>query len=221
MERMRITVEADLDEEFLEGAGLRTPAEILSKISITPRDALNALCIMAATPLIMFKTENVQLFKEIYPIENEAGSETMQAACRDAAIAYVDGSYNVNNKAYGYGVLLYNRDEPEDSWEFSGCGNQYPESRNVSGEVDGAMRAVKEAIALGFKSIVICYDYAGIEMWATGRWKCNKEMTKKYRDTMLEYGKQIKISFDKVAAHTGVAGNEHVDKLAKKAVGLL
>ena len=64
----------------------------------------------------------------------------------------------------------------------------------------------------------ICYDYSGIEMWATGEWKTNNELTMKYARAMQEWGEKISIMFQKVAAHTGVEYNEAVDQLAKFAV---
>lgn len=46
--------------------------------------------------------------------------------------------------------------------------------RNVAGEILGATVAMKKALELGFSNMKLCYDYAGIEHWAKGEWKCNK-----------------------------------------------
>ena len=83
--------------------------------------------------------------------------------------------------------------------------------RNVTGEMLGAMHAVKYAIESGYKAIEIRYDYAGIEQWVTGNWKAKNELTKKYVNAMKAWKKSIKISFTKVAAHTNVEYNERAD----------
>lgn len=136
------------------------------------------------------------------------------------AVAYVDGSYNVATKAYGYGLHL----EYEGKiYEKNGRGDNEEKAsmRNVAGEIDGAMQAVALAKSLGARSLVIYYDYMGIEQWARGGWKTNKEWTKEYAAYMKNAMTDLNITFCKVMAHTGVEGNERVDVLAKEAVGIL
>lgn len=137
----------------------------------------------------------------------------------DQSYAYVDGSFNAVTGVYGYGVILVTE---TGRYEFSGSDSdaELASMRNVSGEIEGSMRAVKEAIELGIKSLVIYYDYMGIECWAKGTWKTNKEGTKHYKEYMQAQREKIQIQFHKVAAHTGVELNEAVDQLAKKAVGI-
>jgi ribonuclease H-related protein len=102
----------------------------------------------------------------------------------------------------------------------SGSGNdkELAAIRNVAGEMLGAMYAVKTARKNGYKSIRICYDYLGIEMWATGKWKTNNVYTKKYAAYMKEQSAYLQISFQKIAAHTGEKWNEEADRLAKEAL---
>lgn len=137
----------------------------------------------------------------------------------DLPYAYVDGSFNAASGVYGYGVILVTE---EGSFEFLGSGSdqEMVSMRNVAGEIEGSMRAVMEAVRLGFKKLTIYYDYMGIECWANGTWKTNKEGTKKYQEYMQLQRKQIQLRFCKVAAHTGVELNEAVDQLAKKAAGI-
>ena len=132
-------------------------------------------------------------------------------------IAYVDGSFNSKTNIYGYGVLFLPNNEI-----YQGTGNNTEASsmRNVAGELCGAMRAVKEAIQLGYKEIIIHHDYEGIAKWVTGQWKANLTCTQQYVEYMKKHQKKINIKFKKVAAHTGVLYNEKVDQLAKEAVQL-
>lgn len=129
---------------------------------------------------------------------------------------YVDGSYNDDLKRYAFGCVFLTPEEEI----FLAVGNgDNPETvsmRNVTGEMLGAMYAVRTAMKNGYDRIELYYDYEGIEKWVTGAWKAKKEYTKKYADSMREWGTQIKISFHKVAAHTNVKYNELADKTAKR-----
>lgn len=150
----------------------------------------------------------------------EAHAEELQNLPLDHCLAYVDGSFNVATDVYGYGVILLTHQGP---YEFQGNGTdaELASMRNVSGEIYGSMRAVTEALRLGFSAITIYYDYMGIECWANGSWKTNKQGTANYKAFMQQHSRLIDIRFQKVRAHTGVYYNEAVDRLAKQAVGLL
>ena len=90
--------------------------------------------------------------------------------------------------------------------------------RNVAGEMLGAMYAVQWAINNGYHDLEIHYDYEGIEKWAQGEWRTKNVLTKKYADFMKEKSGILKISYQKVKAHSGNHYNEEVDKLAKIAL---
>lgn len=140
--------------------------------------------------------------------------------------AFVDGSFNPSTGVYGFGGFLVDKyNQPKHCYtklEIAGSGDDAEMStmRNVSGEILGCTAAIKLALELNIPEIDIYYDYMGIEKWATGEWKRNKEGTIAYYDFIQEVKNKIKINFIKVKAHTGVPGNELADKLAKKAVNL-
>lgn len=133
--------------------------------------------------------------------------------------AFVDGSFNPKTNVYGFGGFLMNK---TDKYVLQGSGSDpdMASMRNVSGEVLGSMAAISKAIELGLPEIDIYYDYMGIEMWATGSWKRNKKGTIEYYNFIQSVKGKIKINFVKVAAHTGIPGNEEADQLAKQAVGI-
>ena len=93
-------------------------------------------------------------------------------------LAYVDGSYNIKTKEYGYGCVLIEGQQVIK--QLLGKGNQpdYASMRNVSGEILGCMKAIAYAIDHHYESICIYYDYEGIEKWATGLWKANTKLCK-------------------------------------------
>lgn len=134
-------------------------------------------------------------------------------------VAFVDGSFNPKTNEYGWGAVMY---LDGNQYCISGSGND-PEDvllRNVAGEIAGVQRAIAKAIDMGYTSIDVYYDYAGIEMWATGKWKRNKKQTKQYYEYVQSVKDKIDINFIKVKAHTGIELNELVDRLAKTACGI-
>lgn len=134
------------------------------------------------------------------------------------AIAYVDGSFNIKTCVYGYGVIIRIKDK-EIKFNERGDDEHLAKHRNVAGEILGAMKAVEIAKKNNCKSIVIYYDYMGIENWAKKTWERNTDLTKRYSEFM-EKQIDIKIDFVKVKSHSGNELNDAVDKLAKEAVGL-
>src|SRR5699024_3246805 len=103
-----------------------------------------------------------------------------------------------------------------------GSGNdpEFASMRNVAGEIYGSMAAVHKAEELGLRKITILYDYMGIEQWAKGNWKANKQATQDYKDFMNPFNRRVSIDFEHVQAHTGIEGNEMVDVMAKSAGGM-
>lgn len=146
--------------------------------------------------------------------------EKTKTVFNNGLIAYVDGSYNIKTKEYGYGCVLIEGQKVIEKLSGKGNKEELSSMRNVSGEILGSLAAMKYALDHHYLQICIYYDYEGIEKWATGIWKANKEATKQYVQMVHRFQNQLDIHFIKVLAHSGDTFNEMADQLAKKAVGI-
>ncbi len=135
-------------------------------------------------------------------------------------LAYVDGSYDDRMKKYAFGCVFLLPDGRCFTEYGNGDNEQSLQHRNVTGEMLGAMYAVRAAMLNGFRSVELRYDYQGIEKWVTGEWRSKTELTRKYAMSMREWGNSISIRFTKVAAHTNVTYNELADRMAKKGLSM-
>jgi ribonuclease HI len=148
----------------------------------------------------------------------KAEAEAFLAECKGEApvgewLIFVDGSFTPKCEYAGWGIVVCKGKEV--LAERYGITKIPALSRNIDGECRGAIEAMKWN-AENKKSYPICYDYEGIEAWISGRWKVKSEIAKLYVKVAATFGK--KFSFKKVAAHSGIWGNEKADELAKKAI---
>ncbi len=129
--------------------------------------------------------------------------------------AFIDGSFDKRKGVVGSGgVILLGTEEVE--FSLSSTEPNHVAYWNVSGELLAALHVVDYALNHGYTSCSLYYDYMGIEMWATGRWKTNNPLTTNYAKRMKEASKQLRIDFHKVKAHSGITYNDRADALAKK-----
>lgn len=138
---------------------------------------------------------------------------------KNKAVAYVDGSYNVVTKEYSYGVaIFYNGNEYQFNKKFDD--ETLVDMRNVAGEIEGAKKAMSFCLDNDIKKLDIYYDYQGIESWALGHWKTNKEGTTNYKAYYDSIKNRVSVTFNKVKAHSNNKYNDLADKLAKEALGI-
>lgn len=169
-----------------------------------------------------FKTEDEAMeYFQLLDKGINSTSPSLEDNKKEGLYIYVDGSFSLDKGNYSYGLIAIL--DGEEIYEDNGVGDNEDAAllRNVAGEILGAIKAAEYAINNNYKEVTIVYDYQGIENWAIGTWKRNKELTIEYNIKMQEYMKKIKINFLKVKGHSGDKYNEIVDKLAKKALGII
>ncbi len=130
--------------------------------------------------------------------------------------AYVDGSFNEELGKYAYGCVIIKDGTIIHKISGGSVNANYIEMRNVAGELEAAVQAIKWAIRNKIKSIRIYHDYQGIASWANGEWKTNKRGTKEYASFINKCSSEIRVEFTKVKGHSGQKYNEMADQLAKE-----
>ena len=109
-------------------------------------------------------------------------------------IAYVDGSYNIKTKEYGFGCILIEGQKVIKELSGKGDKEALVSMRNVAGEILGSLAAMEFALENGYPGVCIYYDYEGIEKWANGLWRANKIGTQNYQKLVNEYKSEAKRS---------------------------
>ena len=138
--------------------------------------------------------------------------------------AYVDGSYDAVTGKFSCGVVMV-RTAPDGSTRTRELSEVYDDEeaskqRNVAGEIMGAKTAIDFCLRQGIPEVEIYHDYEGVGKWADGLWKTNNQLTQAYSRYVVKARERMKITFVKVAAHSGNKYNELADKLAKQALGI-
>lgn len=146
-------------------------------------------------------------------------AQAAQVTTDAEAVAYVDGSYHIRDKRFSYGAVILT-DGKELTFSKAFDDTSLAEMRNVAGEIKGSEFAVAYCMEHDIKSVDIYYDYAGIEKWANGDWKTNKDGTKAYAEFIRQARGKIDIRFVKVKGHSGDKYNDMADMLAKQALGI-
>lgn len=135
---------------------------------------------------------------------------------------YTDGSYtNIEPNVVGFASIIVKDDNDTDLEAIYGYSTSKMdvESRNVGGEIAAVITGVKALVDRGIHDIEIYYDYLGIEMWATSKWKTNKALTMGYKSFIEEMTNNgVNITFHKVKSHSGHMLNDVADTYAKKGI---
>lgn len=133
-------------------------------------------------------------------------------------VAYTDGSFEDGANGYSHAVIFLDTDGKRA--DFCGRGNkrEFLSSRNIAGEVEGVLAAVKYAFVRGFAKLKIYHDYEGLAKWANGEWSAKSPISSYYKSELSKYKSAVEFEFVKVKGHSNNAYNEAADVLAKRAL---
>ena len=145
--------------------------------------------------------------------EAEAWISGMEAPVPTGLRVFVDGSFSPDFPKSGWAFVVTENDV--EIARGSGITAFDAESRNIDGEVMASYQAMRW-LDSNDRTGTICHDYEGIARWAKGEWQAKSNIAKRYVAAAKPY--LHRVSFEKVAAHTGVKWNELVDQLAKDAI---
>ena len=144
--------------------------------------------------------------------------EIMPRLAKGEVVAFTDGSFDEKSKAYGSGVYIFAPDNIKVELSSRGNNAKYIDLRNIAGEIIAVLSVVDWAWKNGYEIINIFYDYEGVEKWANGEWRANKNLTQYYSQFIKDKSDVIKINFIKVKGHSNNKYNDRADLLAKGAV---
>lgn len=176
----------------------------------------NGNCVVTSWPECDEKVRGVKgvLYKSFGTREEaENWINGVEPAVKPGVRIYVDGSFTPHFAKAGWSFVVTEGDK--ELARGHGITAFDAESRNIDGEVMASFQAMKWLEA-NDRTGTICHDYEGIARWARGEWKAKSSIAQQYVRACQPYLKRV--TFEKVAAHTGVKWNELADELAKGAI---
>ena len=183
------------------------------------------MILFITTNLFRFFIDSFSLFKLIENFRDNANkikeiNKTKKISLNyNNGIVFTDGSFNDKFNSYGCGFVLIFKNDVNNIIKIScstGSNNKdLIKFRNISGEIIAIENAINQAIVNRIDNLIIYYDYIGIGKWLDNSWSCNNNLTKEFKNYILNIKKKINLRFIKIKAHSNVFGNEEADKLAK------
>lgn len=169
--------------------------------------------------------ESFSTKEEALDFLNKKGSlddDSNNVSIKTPLAIFVDGSFKESDNMYSYGMVVVDIDTDIAIYEEHGLGTNEEASglRNVAGEMKGAMRALQYCKREHITAVSLCYDYTGIEAWATGKWRRKNKFTEAYYSYMNKLFNNIEVVFVKIKGHSNNKWNNIADGLAKEALGL-
>jgi len=152
-------------------------------------------------------------YKSFMKMEDAKAWITGKRPMKKGLRIYIDGSFIPMNEYAGWSWVAV-ENGVQIAYD-SGKTSRPALSRNIDGELYAAWKAM-EYLAKKKRKGTICYDYQGVESWATGEWKASSAVSIIYLNRIAEIKKWA--SFERVAGHSGDEWNDKADALAKGAL---
>lgn len=135
-------------------------------------------------------------------------------------LAFTDGSYKaLPNGKEGYSSAAITAPEGTADWKVftkAAC-DEYIIHHNISGEIFAVLMLFEYLLTeTDCTEVTVVYDQQNIGLWATGVYKARTKLSQLYVSYLQLYvNPKIKVNWVNVHSHTGIDGNELVDRIAK------
>lgn len=134
---------------------------------------------------------------------------------------YTDGA--IKQGHIGWGFVARNTKVNKMVYEAFGVVDGEPDllaQRNVAGETQAVMEAIRWALTMRHKSVNIVSDYKGCIAWADGTWQAKNKYTARYKAYVNHCREKMRIVLLHVKGHSGNVWNDRADMLAKSGARL-
>jgi len=151
------------------------------------------------------------------PVESDAAPDLSLAVPPGMVELWVDGAclHESGNVRFGWAYVIRRGQTILHQVSSSIIPDNAVSHRNVAAEIQAVIQGLQHCRDFDYSPVTVCYDYEGLEAWATGRWKANTPFTAAYQRGIRNL--PFPITWKKIPAHTGVPMNELVDALANNA----
>lgn len=154
--------------------------------------------------------------------EDDASNPLLKEYSGNHVWIFTDGSYNSSTDEAGYGVYVADDKNPR---IFTGKIKCQAGGNNIESEIKGATVALTYALEEyrkgHYDSVTIGYDLNHIGLLIDGGWTAGTDYNRDYQTFVAKVREQgLAVDFVHTKGHTGIEGNEYVDKLAKIACGV-
>lgn len=137
---------------------------------------------------------------------------TLEGSDENIIHIYTDGSYDTTTKMAGFGVVIVDPKVGVIHTQNGHVDDSPYGSRNITGEIMGAVAGLYWATRKLIPHVVLVHDYVGLGEWAAGNWKTKAPISKIYKEKLSKV--KCTVEFRHVKGHSGNIYNEMVDKEA-------
>ena len=139
----------------------------------------------------------------------------------EAAVAYVDGSFNDKIQACSYGCIIFHMSSKIVMSERF-YDKEMISITNIAGELAGALASMQWCIENDIKELHLYYDFSGIKEYCDGDCKTRSSFARKYKELYESYitTNGLNVIFHKVKSHSGDVYNNEADRIARKALAI-
>lgn len=145
-------------------------------------------------------------------------------------VAFVDGSFNRDQKRYGSGIVLclpptphggkYGNKPTKHAWATSGSHPAFVPCHSAAGELLAVLEAVRFAKQHDYPNLTIVTDFRVAHYFVTDQSKPKSEVSRFYTQEFRKLSSHVHTTFQFVKSHSDIPFHDKADCLARRAAGL-